>query len=184
MKPTPKQLASWLISGTVITAGAIALIIFFVIPADYQDYRIRQGYGTPATAVVTGYYKTGTANDVTMYALNLRIDTGDNGTLMVKTGGAFNRYTLQRMGVWDGQEVQVRISYIGTRAVVEGQPTSFPVVLAVALMFGVFGIIVLVASIFQAKTGRQMISNDPVGGLKKRFNTALFGNSGTDDENT
>jgi len=153
-----KDIVLSLVTGTLITAGAAALIIFFVVPTTFRDYNIRRGSGIEATAVVTGYRETGRENNQPRYALILRINA--DSTIMAETEGAFSRYALQNMGVWDGQEREVKVRYLGTRAIIDGQPSSFPVVLMVALMFGGFGILVIIATIFYAITGRHLISEE------------------------
>ncbi|MCL2805994.1 MAG: hypothetical protein FWD26_08655 [Treponema sp.] len=171
MKPTPKQIVLWLFSSLVIMAGAAALFIFYVVPNELRDFAIHNGKGTEANAVVIGYKQAGRSsnrgNSQILYSLNLRVNSSDKGIFMADTAGAFTRSRLESMGVWNGEEREVKVSYIGTRAVVEGhQFKDVPVVMIVALIFGAFGLLSLIATIFQAVTGRQMISNELVDKLK------------------
>jgi len=170
----PLNIVMSLITGVVFIVGAIVGINVFIAPSTFVDMSIRQGKGTSATAVVIGYNRTGSVrtgniNTKSLFALELLINSADNGTFKATTDGAFSYSEIQRLGIRDGHEPEVNVRYIGTRAVVDGQPSSFPTGLVILIFFGLFGILIIVATIYNAVTGKQLISNEFVERLSRRF---------------
>ena len=160
MKMKPLNIVMSLIIGSIMAGGAIIYIIVGAVPTTFRDYQIRQGGGTASTAIVVGYRHTTTANDTALYTLDLRIPTGNNFSFPASTDAAFSRSDLIRRGIWEAHEPEVNVRYIGPRAVLDDQPFSMPVLLIVLCMFGAFGILVIIATIFNVVTGKQMIRDE------------------------
>jgi len=160
MKMKPFNIVLSLITGTIFVVGAIIVIILVVVPTTFRDYSIRRGNGTQAIAVVVGYRHTTTLNDSPRYALDLLINTGNNLSFPATTDAAFSRSDLVRRGIWETHEPEVIVRYIGTRAVLNNQPVSIPGLFIIVLLFGAMGVLIIIATIYNVKTGKQLISDE------------------------